>query len=50
MNLNKLNKKGINLAFDKDVLGSKDEISVMQQHCGGENLTVFSGFLEAGGI
>ena len=41
--------KGINLSYDKRILGSKDEISVMQQHCGGENLNVYTGFLEAGG-
>ena len=26
-----------------------DEIIVMQQHCGGENLTVFKGFVRPGG-
>ena len=41
--------KGINISYDKQLFGSKDEISIMQQHCGGENLTVFTGFLESGG-
>ena len=41
--------KGINIPYDTQVFDAKDEISILQQHCGGENLCVFSGFLEAGG-
>ena len=41
--------KGINIPYDTQVFDSKDEISILQQHCGGENLCVFSAFLEAGG-
>ena len=41
--------KGINIPYDTQVFDPKDEISIMQQHCGGENVNVFSGFLEAGG-
>ena len=41
--------KGINIPYDTQIFDPKDEISIMQQHCGGENLCVFSGFLEAGG-
>lgn len=41
--------KGINIPYDTQVFDPKDEISIMQQHCGGENLCIFSGFLEAGG-
>ena len=39
--------KGIKLPFDTQVFESKDQIDVYQQHCGGENLVVFSGLLEA---
>lgn len=40
--------KGINIPFDTQVFESKDEISIYQQHCGGENLLVFSGLVETG--
>ena len=35
--------------FDRLVFDDLDEIIVMQQHCGGENRTVFKSFLKAGG-
>jgi hypothetical protein len=36
--------------YDKSWFQQKgDEILVMQQHCGGENLPVFKGFVEPGG-
>jgi hypothetical protein len=41
--------KDINIPFDTDVFDAKDEISIYQQHCGGENLLVYEGFHEAGG-
>lgn len=34
--------------FDHLVFEDLDEVLVMQQHCGGENLSVFKGFLKAG--
>lgn len=40
--------KGINIPFDTQVFDSKDEIAIYQQHCGGENLLVYSGLHEAG--
>lgn len=40
--------KGINIPFDTQVFDPKDEITVYQQHCGGENLIVFSGLVEDG--
>ena len=40
--------KGINIPYDTQVFDSKDEIAIYQQHCGGENLLVYSGLHEAG--
>ena len=42
--------KGINIPFDTQVFESKDEIAVYQQHCGGENLLVYSGLIEPGSM
>lgn len=42
--------KGIKIPFDTQVFESKDEIVIYQQHCGGENLLVYSGLHEKGGI
>ena len=41
--------KGIKIPFDTQVFESKDEITIYQQHCGGENLIVYSGLHEKGG-
>lgn len=41
--------KGINIPFDTQMFESKDEIKIFQQHCGGENVLVYSGLHEAGG-
>ena len=40
---------GIKIPYDTRVFESKDEIAIYQQHCGGENLLVYSGMHEAGG-
>jgi hypothetical protein len=40
--------KGINIRYDTQVFNPKDQISIYQQHCGGENLLVYSGMHEAG--
>lgn len=40
----------IAIDYDKSRFQKKgDEIIVMQQHCGGENLTVFKGFVKPNG-
>ncbi len=41
--------KGIKIPFDTQVFDSKDEITIYQQHCGGENLLVYSGLHDEGG-
>jgi len=41
--------KGINIPFDTRVFEDKDQIVIYQQHCGGENLLVFSGSIRQGG-
>lgn len=41
--------KGVNIPFDTQVFESRDEISILQQHCGGENLLIYSGLHKAGG-
>ena len=38
--------KGVKLPFDKKVFDTKDQITVFQQHCGGENLIVYKGNLD----
>ena len=40
--------KGIKIPYDTQVFDSKDEIAIYQQHCGGENLLVYSGLHEKG--
>ena len=40
--------RGIQIPFDTQVFDSKDEITIYQQHCGGENLLVYSGFHDKG--
>jgi hypothetical protein len=35
--------RGIKLDYDTELFESKDEITIYQQHCGGENLLVYSG-------
>lgn len=40
--------KSINIPFDTQVFEYRDEISIYQQHCGGENLLVYSGLHQAG--
>ena len=42
--------KGINIPYDTQVFDSRDEISVYQQHCGGENLLVYTGLVEPGSM
>ena len=42
--------KGIKIPFDTQVFDSKDEITIYQQHCGGENLLVYSGLHDEGGF
>ena len=40
----------LNVEYDREwVEPDGDEIVVMQQHCGGENLVVFKGFLQPNG-
>ena len=41
--------KGIKIPFDTQVFDSKDEITIYQQHCGGENLLVYTGLHDEGG-
>jgi hypothetical protein len=36
--------------YDRMVFSDADEIMVMQQHCGGENLVVFKKYLKPGGL
>ena len=36
--------------YDHSVFDSTDEIMVMQQHCGGENLIVYKGNHRPGGL
>ena len=38
--------KGVKIQFDKKIFDSKDQITVYQQHCGGENLIVYKGYLD----
>lgn len=40
--------KGIKIPYDTQVFDSKDEITIYQQHCGGENLLVYSGLHDEG--
>ena len=40
--------KSVHIPYDTQVFGSKDRITVYQQHCGGENLMVYHGMHEAG--
>lgn len=40
--------KSINIPFDTQVFEYRDEITIYQQHCGGENLLVYSGLHQAG--
>lgn len=40
--------KKIEIPYDTQVFDSKDEITIYQQHCGGENLLVYSGFHDKG--
>jgi len=35
--------------YDHLVFAEVDEITVMQQHCGGENLVVYKNYLQPGG-
>jgi hypothetical protein len=42
--------KGINISYDTQLFNPKDHITIYQQHCGGENLLVYSGQHEAGGL
>ena len=35
--------------YDRMVFSDVDEVMVMQQHCGGENLIVYKGYLKPGG-
>jgi hypothetical protein len=36
--------------YDHLVFAEVDEITVMQQHCGGENLVVYKNYLQPGGL
>jgi hypothetical protein len=40
----------VNIPFDTQVFSRKNRITIYQQHCGGENLMVYSGLHEPGGI
>lgn len=40
--------KSVNIPFDTQVFEYRDEIAIYQQHCGGENLIVYSGLHQAG--
>jgi hypothetical protein len=40
----------IKIDYDHLVFESTDEIEVMQQHCGGENITVYKEHLKPGGL
>jgi hypothetical protein len=39
----------VKIPYDTQIFSSKDKITVFQQHCGGENLLVYSGLHEEGG-
>jgi hypothetical protein len=41
--------KGINIPYDTQIFEAKDEITIYQQHCGGENLLVYAGLHQARG-
>ena len=41
--------KGLKIPFDTQLFDVNDEISICQQHCGGENLIVYTGMLSEGG-
>jgi hypothetical protein len=39
----------VSIPYDTQTFSPKDRISIYQQHCGGENLMVYSGMHEPGG-
>ncbi len=41
--------KNVKIPFDTEIFEAKDEISIYQQHCGGENLLVYQGLHQEGG-
>ena len=41
--------KNVKIPFDYEIFEPKDEISIYQQHCGGENLLVYHGLHQDGG-